>query len=237
MKNYKLKILLFSGLVFLAAGVAAVAAAKARPRQKRGKVDLGAFIGELVEINILGNQTQSAIWLPFEFYIEANRAQGKSTVQIEKEMAPLKPYLVFMVQCSIENPGSPAIYESVERLYARAVLKGKDGSETRPLTNIPGKLSARLDAIKSLMSQGPAQSASNMHILVFALNNASGDRIVNTKKRDKLTLVLNDSGAFSRTVFTWRTPFDALSEDVICPRCGETLSAKWYYCPWCGNKL
>ena len=234
MKNYKLKILLFLGSVSLAIGITAV---KAQPWQKRNKVDLGAFIEELVKINILDNQTQSAIWLPFEFYAEANQAQEKNTAQIEKELEPLKPYLIFMVQCSLEKPDSSVIYESAEQLYARAILKEKNGSEIKPLTNIPGQLSARLDAIKSLMSQGSTQSAANMHILVFPFNNPAGNCIVNTQKRDKLTVVLNQSETFKKTVFKWCTPFDALTEDVICPRCSEILSAKWYYCPWCGNKL
>ena len=234
MKNYSFKILVLLGIILSIAGIAAVSA---QSWQKRDRVDLGAFIKEIVSIKVSDSQTQSAIWLPFEFYIEANQIQGKSREQIEKELAPLKPYLICMVQCSVENPDSSVVYESLQQLCSRAVVKDKNGSETRPLIDIPKQLSTRLEAIKSLMSQDPAQSAANMHILVFPFNNADGTAIVNTNTRDKLTLVLNDGGLFKKTVFKWRTPFDALTRDVTCSNCGENLSAKCCYCPWCGNKL
>jgi len=221
-------------IVFSIAGVAAVSA---QSWQRREKVDLGVFIKEIVSIKVSANLAQSAIWLPFEFYIESNRIQGKSTEQIERELAPLKPYLVFMVQCSAENPDASLTYESIQQLHARAILKAKNGSETKPLTKIPKLLSVRLKAIKSLMSQDSPQSAANMHILVFPLKNTAGAAIVNTNTRDKLTLVLNAGALFEKAVFTWRTPFDALTQEVICPRCRENASAKWHYCPWCGNRL
>ena len=42
--------------------------------------------------------------------------------------------------------------------------------------------------------------------------------------------------AANKAVFIWRTPFDALTENITCSHCGESLSAKWHYCPWCGQK-
>ena len=235
MKNYGFKILLLFGI---ASSITALTAVSAQSWQKHDKPDLGAFIKEIVSIKVSGNQTQSAIWLPLEFYIEANQiSQQKNSARIEKELAPLKPYLIFMVQCSIENPDSPVVYESLDQLRRRAILKNKDGSEIKPLLDFPQQLSARLNAIKSLMSQGSAQSAANMHILVFPSKNADGDLIVDTNKRDKLTLVLNEEGLFNKAVFIWRTPFDALTKNINCSHCGESLSAKWHYCPWCGQKL
>ena len=234
MKNYRFKILILLATVSSITGIATVSA---QPWQRRDKIDLSVFIKEIVSIKVSANRAQSAIWLPFEFYIEANRIQGKSTEQIEKELAPLKPYLVFMVQCSAESPDTSLIYESIGQLHARAILKSKNGSETKPLTKIPKQLSVRLEAIKSLMSQDSPRSAANMHILVFPRKNTAGVAIVNTNTRDKLTLVLNEGALFKKAVFTWRTPFDALTQEVICPRCRENASAKWHYCPWCGNKL
>ena len=235
MRNYGFKILLLFGI---ASSITTLAAVSAQSWQKRDKPDLGAFIKEIVSIKVSGNQTQSAIWLPLEFYIEANQiTQEKNSAKIKKELAPLKPYLIFMVQCSIENPDSPVVHESLNQLRRRAILKDRDGSEIGPLLDIPEQLSVRLNAIKSLMSQESAQSAANMHILVFPFKNADGNLIVDTNKRDKLTLVLNEEGLFNKAVFVWRTPFDALTKNITCSHCSESLSAKWYYCPWCGQKL
>ena len=84
MRNFKnrFRILLLFGILFFVTSVVAVLA---QPWQRRNKVDLGAFIKEIVSIKVSGNETQSAIWLPFEFNIEANRTiEGKSREQIEK---------------------------------------------------------------------------------------------------------------------------------------------------------
>ena len=42
---------------------------------------------------------------------------------------------------------------------------------------------------------------------------------------------------FNETIFTWHTPFDATTSVPPCPDCGESVSAKWSFCPWCGKKL
>ena len=71
-------------------------------------VNLDDFLKELTVVNVKDNQTQSVIWLPFEFNV---RVLGGA--KAPKDVSALKPYLIFIVQCFdwrnlrlvVANPG------------------------------------------------------------------------------------------------------------------------------------
>jgi hypothetical protein len=81
-------------------------------------IDLGEFIKEITIINVNDRQTQSAIWLPFEFNANAIDGKDKTTTDI----SVLKSYLIFMVQCSIDRQDRH-IFASQDEITGRAVLK------------------------------------------------------------------------------------------------------------------
>ncbi len=190
-------------------------------------VDLGEFIKEITIINVKAGQSQSAIWLPFEF----NSAVSAGSSQTD--FSSLKSYLIFMANCSIERNGKQ-IYATAAQIQKRAVLKSSSFARLKPLASVPPQVQKNLDSIKSAIS---ASAGSNMHMLVFDFKDAAGKPMVDASKRDKLTLILEPVGAYSKTEFVWHTPFDAVTVAAVCPVCGEKIKAKWHYCPWCGNKL
>lgn len=194
----------------------------------RHNVDLGEFIKEITIINVEGEQSQSAIWLPFEF--NAAVSAGSST---QTDISFLKSYMIFMVNCSVERSGKQ-IYATETEIRKRATLKSSSSACLKPLVSVPADVQKNLDSIKSAIS---ASAGWNMHILVFDFKDAAGRPMVDAAKRDKLTLVLEPAGAYSKTEFVWHTPFDAVTAAANCPVCGEKIKAKWHYCPWCGNKL
>ena len=50
-------------------------------------VDLGAFVKEIMKLKMAGNRTELAMWFPFEFYVEASRAEsGQTRQEVEKRM-------------------------------------------------------------------------------------------------------------------------------------------------------
>jgi hypothetical protein len=193
-------------------------------------VDLGDFLKEITVINVKDNQTQSAIWLPFEFNANVIGSDGKTQMD-----SSLKSYLIFMVQCSIDRGGRQS-FASWSEIQNRAFLKGFSSARLKPLTLVPVELGRRLEAIRTAVTE-KEDSAANSHILVFDINDPNGKALVDAAKRDKLTLILEASGSFSKAEFTWHTPFDAVTDAGNCSKCGEKIKAQWYYCPWCGNKL
>jgi len=196
----------------------------------RRDINLGAFLKELTVINVKGNQTQFAIWLPFEFNVNAIGAGAKTPMD-----SSLKPYLIFMVQCSVDSDGRQT-YASWSQIQNRAFLKGSSPARLEPLTLVPAELVPKLEAVKTAIINNGG-SVANSHILIFDVNDPNGKALVDTTKRDKLTLILDASGPFSSTEFTWHTPFNAVIDAGNCSKCGEKVRAQWYYCPCCGNKL
>jgi hypothetical protein len=193
-------------------------------------VSLRDFLKELTVVNVKGNQTQSVVWLPFEFNVKAIGDDVKKQVD-----SSLKSYLIFMVTCSVDHDGSRTC-ASWSQIQNRAFLKGISAAPLKPLTMVPVELSQKLEVIKTAVTDSGGSTADS-HMIIFDVNDPNGKALVDTAKRDKLTLVLEASDSFSKVQFTWHTPFDALIDAGTCSKCGEKVRAYWYYCPSCGNKL
>ena len=204
----------------------------------QSRVDVGEFVKEIMKLDIKEKYTQLAIWIPFEFYVASNSlGTNQSREEIERELEYLHPYITLIIQCSLEKTDGTSEYLSEREVRNRAVLRLKDGKEIPPLEEVPPMVSATVSAMKEIMmSEGDVGSA-NMHILIFPNKNEDGNVIVDENRRDKLVCILKKYGDFKETVFTWHTPFDALFPNKKCPHCGENISAKWSFCPWCGGKL
>jgi hypothetical protein len=142
-----------------------------------------------------------------------------------------------VVQSSIDDPDGTPVYASEKEIRARAVLKLGDGTEALPLDKIPPLVSATLAAMKAVINAEGDASSANMHIVVFPASTKKGEKIVDTTRKASLTLLLKSDTRFKERSFTWHTPFDALSGVHNCPRCKAGVSAKWTYCPYCGQKL
>lgn len=203
------------------------------------KVDIGAFTTEVMKMRMVGvgGQLDMAFWVPYDFFVEAGLADGKLTrEQMASGCAFLKNYVPMIIVRSMDKPDGSTDYASVEQLRAAAVLRLADGTEVRALEKVPPMVSATVGAMKAVMdSEGGV--AGGMEVLVYPARDGKGRLIVDTAKRDKLTLVLKAHGKRKETLFTWHTPFDVKNPALPCGKCGEQMSIKWSYCPWCGTKL
>ena len=190
-------------------------------------VDLGGFLKELSITNSKDNQTQSAVWLPLEFY---SRLLG-SDAKTRTDFSALKPYLIFMVQCS-----NSKTYASWSQIQSRAVLQGVSSAPVKPLPLVPANINPMLDAIKTAVA-GSDSSIADIHIIVFDANDSNGEPVIDTTVKSRLLLTLEPADSFSKAQFIWHTPFDAIIDAGICPKCGDKIKPYWRFCPWCGGKL
>jgi hypothetical protein len=201
-------------------------------------VDLGSFVKEIMVLKIEGETHHLALWFPFEFFVAAGMSEGKSTrASVEGDMNFLKPYVTIAVQVNRDLPDGTSRYQSEGEVRARAVLKLEDGAEIAPLARVPPTLTEALEVMKSVIAQQGGEDRASTYFLVFPNQTKTGKAAVNERQRDKLTLLLKADKTFRETVFTWRTPFDAVTSVPDCPKCKAGLSTKWTYCPYCGQKI
>lgn len=201
--------------------------------------DPGEFIKEILALRLEGNQQHMAMWTPYEFFVAAGMSADTtlSAEAYEKELGFLRRYITIFVMSSDEQPDGRDIYATEAETRHRAVLRLADGTEVGPLTNVPPKLLVMLSAMKSMMAAQGGADRENMHILAFPVATPSGKTVVDTSRKDSMTLVLKAEGRFRENAFTWRTPFDAATHTSPCPKCKASMSTKWSYCPYDGQKL
>ena len=222
----------------LALLVLAATGAPAQQPAPKPAVDLGALTKEVMALQIDGGQQSLVMWTPYEFFLAAGTAGGAMSHEAaERELGFLRSYITMFVMSSFERPDGTEVYATEAETRSRAALRLDDGTEVAPLTVTPPKMSAIITMMKSLMAAQGGADRKNMHVLVFPAVTDRGRTVVDTARKDKLTLALKPAGRFGAASFTWRTPFDAVARVPDCQRCKAGLSAKWSYCPYCGQKL
>jgi len=201
-------------------------------------IDLGNFVKEIMALKVEKGVQHLALWLPYEFFIATAMSDGNSTrAATETDMAALKPYVIIAVQANRDLPDGTTKYQKESEVRVRAVLKLDDGTEIAPLAKMPPTLTEALAAMKAIISQQGGEDGANTFFLIFPNQTKTGKAAVNERQKDKLTLLLKADQSFRETAFTWYTPFDAVTSVPDCPKCKAGLSAKWTYCPYCGQKL
>lgn len=243
MRTQKLTRAATAALLLLAALPAPLRAQQATPpahthTAAAKAIDLGSFIKEMMVLKVEGETQHLALWFPFEFFVAAGVADGKSTrASVEDDMGFLKPYVTLAVQVNRDLPDGTSVYQTESQVRSRAVLRLDDGSEIAPLDKVPPMLTTALAAMKSIITQQGGETGANTFFLIFPNKVKTGKAVVDERQKDKLTLFMKADKNFRATSFNWRTPFDAVSSVPDCPKCKAGLSAKWTYCPYCGQKI
>lgn len=224
----------------LAAALASTLTVAPHARQSTAKAhpDFGDFLKEMMAVHFDGDQQHFALWTPYEFFLAADLLDGENTrEEFEKDLGFLRSFVIIMVSAGIERPDGSKTYATETEVRRRAVLKLSDGAEVVPMADAPPKLAAIIGAIRSLMSARGGATRSNMQILVFPVTVSPGKVVVDTTRKDAVTLILKADSRFREHTFIWRTPFDAMTNVPPCPKCKASMSAKWTYCPYDGTKL
>ncbi|HEX5324582.1 MAG TPA: zinc ribbon domain-containing protein [Capsulimonadaceae bacterium] len=214
------------------------APAFAQSAKPKSHVDLGAFTKEVMQLKIDGDQSQMAVWAPTEFFVQADMSDGSDTLEsAQHTFAFLQPYIIMIVQCSLQKDDGTDVYATEHDVRSRAALVLADGSQVLPLQTVPPTVAAVATVLKSAISQGGGEDDKSLYVLIFPATTKNGKPIVDTSKKDKLALELKSTDSYHLVDFVWRTPFDTTHPIANCPYCGGQLSAKWSFCPWCGKPI
>lgn len=212
-----------------------------RPAEQKKEsvpVNPGAFMTETMAADMAGDAVQLLIWLPHEFFIQTNmQEEGLSRAEAEKNMGMLEPYQLILVARQVDPDIGPKKQADEAVVRRTTAIVCADGKEVKPVK--PDQINKKTRMVASMMKAAIQQSTPGLelHLLVFPSRNAKGEPLVNETARDKLTLQLKADGPFPAFQHVFRTPFDAASPKVKCPKCKEAVSAKWNFCAWCGQKL
>jgi hypothetical protein len=220
---------------FLAACAALAFVVAPIARAEEPKVNVGAMVTDMMKMQLNGNQQQLVMWMPFEFFVACGTAQGDSWDAASKAMEGFKPYHVVCVMREVTNADGTSTYATAEQVSESVVLKGPNGEEVKPVTNVPPKVASMAAVMRQAMSQQGGAQAENMRLLFFP-RQIEGKEFGSAEEKGKFTIELKAIDKFDASTVTYHTPFDALKPQHECPKCKEMVSAKWNFCPFCGAK-
>lgn len=192
------------------------------------------MILEVMRTDLAKDKEAMAMWLPQEFFVAAGMAQapGLDPKELEKELAFLKDYAVFMVQAKSKGEDG-AVALSTSQLRAVATLVDESGRSVKPLAELPAKVEATLNAVRQGFS---AKGREEFRLLVFPGRSQDSTQIMaSPTRRGAISLRLAKVDAFPGMALTWKTPLASFVKPVACAKCGEPLQPAWSFCPWCAQ--
>lgn len=219
---------LVAAAVFFSAGAPLAA-------QGRGPGNVNDMVLDVMRTDLGPGRESMAMWLPQEFFVAAGMAQapGLDPKALEKELAFLLDYAVFMVQAKANGEDGP-VYLSSSQLRAAATLVDEAGRVVRPLTNLPPRVEATLNAVRQGFS---AKGREEFRLLVFPGQSPEGRQpFASPSRRGAVSLKLAKVGEFPGMSLTWKTPLASFVKPAACAKCGEALQPAWSFCPWCGTQ-
>jgi len=200
------------------------------------KVDFNAVLKEIMHAEIKDNQQTMAFWLPAEFFISMEEGQVGREIA-EKNYGFLRKYLVFIVGQQLEEDDGTKIPAKKSDLLKRISLKMNNGEKFALVDNIPPKLSELLEQTRRNITANGGSMGKISSIFIFSSISDGWKTSFDIRNKNSLILSLKEGNGFKSNHFVWKTPLDSFQPAPPCKKCGEAVSAKWSFCPWCGTKI
>jgi hypothetical protein len=214
-------------LLFSHSGLRRVEAAEA-------KIDLSAILHDTQTTKMENHQITLIWWIPDLFWKTSLANAGTmSDDQREKFLSVMRPYLVVAVMHGDIGVFGATTYEDEKATRRRLKVVDQDGNSYKPMAT--ADYSPDLDSFLAMMKPGLAQSmgrmGQNLNFYVFDAKNQKGLPIADPTQEGKFSVLLGEDK------FTWRLPLSSLLPPKICPKCGDTLSGSFKFCPFDGTPL
>jgi hypothetical protein len=198
------------------------------------KLDFQAVSQEMIKMRKEGNSITMAFWMPSAYW-EMNLGQEPRLTksQVKTAVDALRPYtIVAVVDGDVEGLGTLKFRpESAIRESTRLI--DSKGNSYEPLAEDDVEVNARvfLGAFKPAMAAVVGPLGKNMHVLLFPGKGQNADWLADPKAKGSLVVKID------KHEFRWKLPLGSLLPPKHCPKCKETGSGAWEFCPWCGSKL
>jgi hypothetical protein len=203
--------------------------ASAEPPQ----VDPVAIARDTQRMDVRGDQLVLVWWIPEDYWRSALPQSGMSQEHIEEILQALRPYLLLGVVKGTTSSLGTVAYETEPEVRRAFTIIDPEGKIYPPLAGqeIDEKARDFLSAFRPAIAELLGPLGESLYFYVFPAKNAAGKAITDTRAEGKLVAKLAEK------TYEWRTPFDSLVPQKMCPEDKEMVSGAWTYCPWHGTKL
>jgi len=223
------------GVIAVAILLAGAGAAAPAPEvRQEGKVDQQALIQETQKMANHPPAMTLVWWVPEEFWrVTFSQNPAVTPARAEEFLKVFRPYLIVAVLDGNISPFGAVTYrpEAVVRETLRVVDKA--GTAYAPLADdqVGADTKNVLAMMKPAMTAALGPMGQNLNFYVFPGKDAKDQPIAEAKKPGALVVKLGDRE------FRWKLPLGSLLPPKTCPKCQETCSGAWSFCPWCGTAL
>jgi len=232
------------GMIFKATRMASVAAlmlvalflsaAQQTPRATDNTVKLTDLIRDTQKDTPNPNEMTLVWWVPNEYWEVSFRDAPDMTPEFAKKfVAAVDSYtIIAAIDGRIGTLGSIKYKSEAEIRSSISVVDG-GGQTYYPIaaSAIDGDAKNLVDAMKPILANAMGPMGQNMNFYLFSGKDKQGGRLFDPRKEGGFTVKMGERE------FKWRLPLGSLLPAKTCPKCGETLSGAYKFCPWDGSAL
>jgi hypothetical protein len=211
-----------------------LAAARQTPQASGHKVNLNDLTKDILINASDQDEVLTLEWLPIEFWEVILGRSSMLTPEFAQEfIAAFGSYNIIVVVSGKVGAFGGITYKAEDDMRSSISVVDSDGQAYLPIdvSEISVDLKNFLDTLKPIMANMLGPMGKNMNPFLFPGKNSQGERLFDPRKDGRLTVRMGERE------FKWRLPLGSLLPAKVCPKCGETFSGAYRFCPWDGSAL
>ena len=197
-------------------------------------IDFQAFSQETQILHKNGSSMKMVLWFPIQYWEILSAADKRLTERQKKDLVEaFRPYIIIdVVDAKLSAIGGPS-FKGEADIRANIQLVDAKGNAYRPLgeDDVQVRTRSLLAAMRPSLTATLGPMGKNMYTVVFRGTDSNGQLIADPRSKGQLVVKLGDDE------FRWKLPLGSVLPAKQCPKCKETCSGAWDFCPWCGVKL
>lgn len=222
-----------SATVLMLVGLYLSATQQAPPAADR-KVDMSDLMKDVQMAASDQNRILTILWMPSEFWEAALEEGSRLSPEFVKEfVTALDSYNILAVMDGKLGALGVIDYKSEEEIRSSISVVDIGGQIYLPLSLSDMDAGAKnlLDIMKPIMANMLGRMGENTRLFFFPGKDDQGGRLFDPRKEGRFTVKMGEKE------MRWRLPLGSLLPPKICPKCGETFSGAYKFCPWDGSAL
>jgi hypothetical protein len=155
----------------------------------RPKADINNLMKELLNTKIEQNQTDIALWMPWEAFVEIRtQPDGHDREAIGREFEMLKSYMIIIVLSYVDRDEGSRIYANKLDFKETATLRLSTGAEFPLAVGVPPDVLAIGQAFQQFGAINRGENGKNTQVLLFSSTSRDGKNVLDPRRRNALIL-------------------------------------------------